>query len=222
MLIEGSDHLIGHRSPQKSDGGSNTRVSGNQNFGDTQFLRQPAGVEGRAASKRDQGSVINILPALNRMYPGGAGHVLANRLRDPERGIGRRHVHRVPDGFFDGRHRGLPIQLQFAAGEIVGVDCPQQQIRIRYRRFGCTLAITGRSGTRPRALGPDTDAAELVHPGNRPAAGADLHHLDYGNSKRDSAVLAKPIDPSNLEPAAGLGTAIIDETNFRRGAAHVE
>src|SRR6202008_1610309 len=64
-------------------------------------------------------------------------------------------------------------------------------------------------------------APERVDASNRAAAGADLHHLDDGNAKRQAASSLEAIDPRHLEDSACLWLRSVDETELRGGAAHV-
>src|SRR6185437_3720182 len=80
----------------------------------------------------------------------------------------------------------------------------------------------GRSGFRAGALRADLHASELIDGGNRPAAGANLDHLDHRYADGNSAPFEKPVLTRHLEGARELRLAVVDQTDLGSGAAHVE
>ena len=61
-----------------------------------------------------------------------------------------------------------------------------------------------------------------VHARNGAAACPDLDHLDGRDAQRQAASLQEPVLPRHLEIARQLRTVVVDQADFRRGAAHVE
>ena len=124
--------------------------------------------------------------------------------------------------FADGRHRRLGrlhVGDDFAAAEIIPVDPAEPEIGVGRRRLFAAAAIGGRPRNRARRLRADMQLAEIVDPGDRAAAVADLNEIDHGNHDRVAGGSAVALDP-----VVGLDRdlAVLDQRTFGRGAADVE
>ena len=155
------------------------------------------------------------------MDPCGVRHVLVHHLDDPEC---RRLAIKPKPLPHIARNRNLGLldrQLDLASREVVGVQLAQHQVRVCDRRPRAAPLIACRSGLRASALGTRLNSPHRIDPGQRPASGPDLDHLDHGDRDRHPRPLREAIGPRHLESARGLGLKIFDQTNLGRRAAHV-
>ena len=156
------------------------------------------------------------------MNPRGIGHVLVDHFRQPEgRSLGV-HLQYPADGRIQRRRRPLGEQRDRPAREIRRIQPAQRQVRIRHRRPLPAAPVTGRSRLRPRRFRPHPDLPHRVHMGQRPAPGADLHHVDDGDRDRHPRPLLEPVGPRHLEHPRRLGRQVADQADLRRGPAHVK
>jgi hypothetical protein len=107
-------------------------------------------------------------------------------------------------------------------GEARGVDIAQRHVGVGDGGGRAALAEGDGAGVRARAFGADADPAHAVDTDQRPAARADLDHLDHRDANRHAGALQEPLRPCDLEPPRGLGAGTVDEAELGRGAAHVE
>src|SRR5439155_18590043 len=73
---------------------------------------------------------------------------------------------------------GWQIGLDLAAAEVVRVDPPEREVRVRGRRRCAAAAIGGRTGDGACRLRPDVQLPEFVDVGDAAAAVPDLHQVD--------------------------------------------
>ena len=220
--VQGPHHLVGDRRPQEADRRSDAGVARDDDAPDPQLVGELAGVQRRRAAEGDQGSIVRILAALDGVDPGRARHVLAHHLGDAEGSRIGRERHGVSD---DGPERILGpgrSQRHLAAGEVTRGDSAHHHVGVGDGRLASAEVIARRTRLRPGAFRADREPAQFVDPGDGAAARADLHHVDDRDAQGNPAVLAEAIGPGYLESAARLGRATVEETDFRRGAAHVE
>ena len=123
---------------------------------------------------------------------------------------------------FERSGRSFCIECNLAAGEGFWVKPPKQQIGVGDRWVLAPPAIAGGSGFCPGAARPHGDAPERVHFCDRSAAGANLDHLHHRNFHRHAAAFHEAVRAVDLEHARQQGLAIVEQANFRGGAAHVE
>ena len=131
--VTAAHDLVGDRSIQETDGGTDTGIGGNDDRGDTQLLGQARGVHRRGAAKGDQCAPAQILAALDGMHPGCIRHVLVHHLADGEGRQGWIQIQRLAHVGVDSRARGAAVQREAAAGETIRIDASQQHIGIGYR-----------------------------------------------------------------------------------------
>ena len=78
--------------------------------------------------------------------------------------------------------RGLgerAVELHVAAEEARAVEAAEHEIGVGHRRRLAAAAVAGRARIGARAHRPDMQAAAVVAPGERAAAGADLDDVDH-------------------------------------------
>jgi hypothetical protein len=136
---------------------------------------------------------------------------------------GRHRVERQPvaDIAQDRLVGGAGVELDRAAGEIVGIELAEHEIGIGDRRPLAAAAIAGRAGLGPGAFRAGLDAAHRVDPGDRAAAGADLDHLDDRDGDRHARTLGEAIGAGDLEGARRARRKVLDQADLGRRAAHV-
>ena len=91
------------------------------------------------------------------------------------------------------------VEGHVAAEEVVGVEDAEQQIGVGDRRLGAALAVAGRARVGAGRLRPDLQQAEVVDPGERAAAGADLDQVDRRHGDREARALLEAVDAGDLE-----------------------
>ena len=181
-----------------------------------------AGMQRTIAAKGDHRVFGQILAILHRMDPRRIGHVLVDHLRQTESRRLRIHPQRFADIRLQGRRRPPGIKRDRPPREIPGIEPPQRQIRIRHRRMRPAAPIARRSRLGPGGFRPHPDLAHRIHMGQRPAPGADLHHVDHGDRDRHPRPLLEPIGPRHLEHPRGLRHPVADQADLCRGPPHVE
>ena len=99
-----------------------------------------------------------------------------------------------------------------------------REVQQAHRRVAeCEAETVGRrTGLGARAPRPDLEEADLVHPGDAAAAGADLDQLDRRDADRQAAALHEALLARRLEAVGRQRLAFVDERELGRGAAHVE
>ena len=221
-LVERPHHLVGDGRPQEADRRSDAGVARDDDAPDPQLVGELAGVQRRRAAERDQRSIVRVLAALDGVDPGRARHVLAHHLGHAEgrRIEGKRHD--IADTFQERVLGPGRIQRHLAAREVLRGDSAHDHVGVGHGRLAPAEGIARRARLRPGAFRSDREPAQLVDPGDGAAARADLHHVDDRDAQRNAAVLAEAVDAGDLESAAGLGRAAVDQADLRRGAAHVE
>ena len=115
-----------------------------------------------------------------------------------------------------------PVEGHVATEERVGVEHAEQDIGVGHGGFGAASSVRGGSGFGAGRLGADLEQAELVDPGERAAAGADLDHFDDRDAHRQTAAFPEAIDAVDLETARGERLEVVDQGKLGGGAAHVE
>ena len=156
------------------------------------------------------------------MHPRRVRHRLVDHLRDAECGHAgieperRRHFGR------DGAAGGLDVERDLPAREPPRVDAPERDVGVGDGRGRTPAPVSGGTGVGAGAVGPYRDASHGVDPGDRAAAGADLHHLDDRDAQRNAAALGEARLAVDLELARGLRREVVDEADLGGGAAHVE
>jgi hypothetical protein len=179
-------------------------------------------VERGRTAKCDQRPRAQILAALDGVHARGIRHVLVHQLADAERRVIGFQPERRADPLDDGSFGGGAIERNFAAGESIWIDAAEHHVGVRHGRLRTALPVANRTRLRARAVRPHGDALERVEPRVGAAARADLHHLDHRNAQRQAAAFEKAVNPRHFQHTRGLRPRLVDQADFRRGAAHVE
>ena len=114
------------------------------------------------------------------------------------------------------------IQRDRTARETIRIDAAKHHVGIGDRRLLAAAAIAGGSRLGAGAVGTDHDAAQRVDPRDRAASRANLHHVDDRNAHRNAAAFGETIGAGDLEVAGLLRRVIVDQSDLRGRAAHVE
>ena len=115
--------------------------------------------------------------------------------------------------------RRLHVGGDLAAAEIVLVDAAEPEIGVGGGGLGAAAAIGGGAGHRAGRLRADMQLAEIVDPGDRAAAIADLDQVDHRHHDRIAGRGAVALDPV---VGLDLDLAVLDQRAFCGGAADVE
>jgi hypothetical protein len=114
------------------------------------------------------------------------------------------------------------IQIHLPTGKGNRIDAAQHDIRVGHCRFCAAAAVTHGSGVRACAIRSDDDPTKSIDAGDRAAAGTDFDHFDHRNTQRQSAAFEKSVNARHLESTRGLRLSLVDQTDFRRCATHIE
>ena len=115
------------------------------------------------------------------------------------------------------RRAACGVELHRAAEEIVRVEPAEHHIGVGDGRLGAAAAIADRAGIGAGALRADLERADVVDPGDRAAAGADLDHVDHRQHHRMAAGIAADVIAGRQRRLA-----VADQARLGGGAAHVE
>jgi hypothetical protein len=175
-------------------------------------------VHSPAAAEGDEREVARVVAAVERHQLQRVDHVVVGDADDAARrlvGTDAELLAHRRDRLLGGRH----VRNDLAAAEIVLVDAPEPEIGVCRRRLVATLAIGGRPGHGACRLRTDMQLAEIVDPGDRAAAIADLDQVDHRHHDRIAGR-----DAVALDPVIGLDLhlAVLDQRALRRRAADVE
>ncbi len=115
---------------------------------------------------------------------------------------------------------------QSAGGERARCDVAEHDVGVGHGRLDPAEAVAGRAGRRARAARADVQAAGLVEPGDRAAAGADLGDVDRRDADQLAAAAKEPAargeGRADLVLLAERYTAVLDQRSLRRRASEVE
>src|SRR5918993_5545739 len=118
--------------------------------------------------------------------------------------------------------RRIDIQLHLTAKKIARIEVAENQIGVGDRWFGAALSITNRPRVCAGTFRTYFQKPERIDPRHTAAAGADLDHVDHRNAHRQPAAFSETINPIHLEFMRLERAAILDDTEFGGGAAHVK
>jgi hypothetical protein len=132
------------------------------------------------AAVAEHGEPARVEPALDRDAADQVGHLRVDDL-DHRRG---RLLRRQPERLRDRRERlerGVGVEPDPSAEEVVRVQPAQHEIRVGDRRFVAARPVARRSGHCAGAARTDLEHAGLgLDPGDAAAAGADRGDVDHG------------------------------------------
>jgi hypothetical protein len=103
------------------------------------------GLRRAGASERDECELARVVPLLHRARPDRARHVGVRDRDDPLRGFEEAEPEHVGHLL----HRGdgeLTVELHLTAEEPVGVDSPEDDVRVGERGLDAALAVGGGAG----------------------------------------------------------------------------
>ena len=212
----GAHEIVTQIREQHAEGGEHSGRGRDDHGPDPDLARDLDRVQRSGAAIGDERKVAGIEAALG----GDALHRIGHRGRgDPQDSVGRRgrvHAERLRHALEQRAPGGLDVEPHFAAEEPVGTEPAEHEVRIGHRRLAAAEAIAGRARRGARALRADPQPA-LLHPRNRPAAGADLENVHHRDLHRQGPIVA-----ADQRRPGGERFALVDDTGLRGGAAHVE
>ncbi len=192
---------------------------GTTTFFDAQLLAELGAVHGATAAEDHHGEIARIVAAVHRDQLERVDHVRVGDAHDAARHLDIAHAQpcrRVRRARLRARRH---IGDDIAADEIVLVDAAEREVGVGGGGIGAAAAIGGGAGDRAGRFRADMQLLELVDPGDRAAAIADLDQVDHRHHDRVAGRLAVALDP-----VIGLDSdvAALDQRAFRRRAADIE
>src|SRR5215475_1365144 len=213
---EGADEILAPFGHQHPEGGKIARQFRDDDFRNRDFARDRGGMERPRSAKGNQSGVTRIDAAIDRHRPYRKRH---RAIRD--RRYAQRHRDRVkadPGAEFSQRRLGASaIKLHVAAEKAIAVEAPERKVGVGYGRLSAAAPIAYRPRIRPCRDRSHMQAATVVDPGDRTAAGADLDDVDHGKLHR--------LPRENIADHIAFfdrQDTIVDERGLSGGAAHVE
>ena len=180
------------------------------------------GVDRAGAAEREQRQAGGVVAALGGVHAGGAGHVLVDEAVDAPGGLLDGQVERLGDVGLDRLRRRVDVERHLAAEEEVGVEVAEHEVGVGDRGLRPAAAVTGRAGVGARGLRAAGEQPERVDVGERPAADADLDHVDRRRLDREAAAAREAVGARGLELVRDQRAAVLDQAQLGRRAAHVE
>jgi len=119
-------------------------------------------------------------------------------------------------------HGAFRIETHLAAEKVLGVQKPENEVCIRYRRLDSASTVTDGTRLRAGALRANGEKPERIHARDAAASRANLDHVDGGNSYGKVASGFESIAPIHFERSCDERATVLDEARFGCGAAHVE
>ena len=171
---------------RQPEGGEHAAGARDEHHCDPQLVGHLAGVQPSRASEGQQRERPRVDALLDGHDPQRAEHLDVGHADDARRARLGAEVqpHRE---LLDGAARGLRVEPD-PAGHGTG-HATEDHVRVGHRRLGPAAGVTGGSGLRPCAAGPDPQRPARVSPGDRPAAGADGVDVDHRQRERPAADL---------------------------------
>ena len=205
--VEEIDRSRPERAPHR--GGGPLR---DDHLGDAELRREHPRVGRPRPPEREHHEVAGVEAFLDRRLVNEVRHLELDDLGDAARATVDVHPEPVRDAA-DGAPGGGEVELHRAAREVLGVETPEHEIRVRHRGHLPTPAVADRAGLRPRALRPHPKGAgDLVDPDHAAAPAPDGLDVHLGK------VVLVLVD---LAPERVGGLAVVDDPDVERGAAHV-
>ena len=177
-------------------------------------------MHGPRAAEGDEREVARIAAALDRYHARRQLHVGVDDRVDAPRRVLERQAERARDSRLNRARRGARMELERAAGEILGIDVAQHHVGVGDRRLHAAAPVADRPRRRRRALRPDRDHAELGLR-DRAAARADLDQVDRLDVHREPTA-GRVVHAMELEGRRRRGPTLVDERKLGGRASHVE
>ena len=184
---------------------------------DEQLAGDGADVQRACAAGGHQREVARVVALGDRHLAHRERHLVDRDVDDRLRRRDRVELQRLGDLLLDAAPRAVRVELHRAAEEIVRVEPAEHHVGVGDGRLGAAAAIADRAGIGARALRADLQRADVVDPGDRAAAGADLDHVDHRQHHRMAAGIAADVIAGRQRRLA-----LADQARLGGGAAHVE
>ena len=204
------DHVVGE---EQTEGRERGRQLRDEDATDAELGCLHARVQRTVAAEDDQREAARVDAAARRRFADGVRHVGVHQPEDALGGLDHRQLERLRDAR---AHRGvgaLGVEPHGAAGEAIGIQVAEHDVRVGDGRLDAAAAIAHRTRLGARALRSHPQGARL-DACNRPAAGAD--RLDVDHRQTDQvAMMPVPAGPH-------LGLAAADQADVVARTAHVD
>ena len=184
---------------------------------DVQLARDRDDMQRAGAAGGDQREVARIETLLHRHLAHRQRHLRDRDLDDRLRGGDGVDLQRLGDLLGDAARGGIGVELHLTAEEVVGIEPTKHDIGVGDGRLGAAPAVADRARIGARALRADLERADVVDPGDRAAAGADLDHVDHRQHHRMARRIA-----ADVVAGRERRLAVLDQARLGGGAAHVE
>src|SRR5215831_1675614 len=140
----------------------------NEDGADADLARELDGMQTTGSAKRHQREVPRVVAALDRYYADGAYHIGVDDADDAEGCLAQAKAQPLRQRRH-GRFGARSVEAHVSADECIGQPA-QNEIGIRYRGVGATVAVTGRPRDGASAHRSDAHEPILCDVGNRSAA----------------------------------------------------
>ena len=167
---------------QEAGRGRDAWVRWNEHLRDSERLGQLGCVERPGAAERDEREVARVVAPLDGERANQAGHI---RVRDRQDSL-RRLEQVEPEAVGKPLHDlggGVAVETHVPTEEPVGIDPPEDDVRVRHGRLPAALSIARRPGPGASAPRAYAEGAALVDIRDRAAAGADRLDIEHRDEK---------------------------------------
>ena len=182
--IDQAGHRAGevdsHRRNQCPESGENAGVDREYHFIRLEKFSHAAGMNRTRTAESDDRDSSKVHAHLDAVHRCCCGHVLVDDVMDSGRSVD--HAERQFIGRGSGGRIGQRcVERHVAAEEGVGVEQAEDHVGVGHRRDCPALGIARGPGISPGRLGSDLQQAELIHPSQTAASGADLDEVHGRN-----------------------------------------
>ena len=180
---------------------------------DAELGREPAGMHRAGAAEGEQGVAPRIVSALDGGVADQVAHLGVDDAVDGAGRLGDAHAQGPGHLLRHRPARGVHVEGDLAAEEVLGVQVSQDQAGIGHRGFGAAAVVAHRTGVGAGAARADLqEAGPLLEPGDAAASRANGLHPDLGRQQ--------PVAQEDglVVPLHG---AAADNADLEGGAPHV-
>ncbi len=211
---------------EQSGGGEDAGAWRNEQRRHLGVTRERVCVHGTRPTEGVEDEGARIIAPLDKDELECVDHGSVRDLDDAARGFDDAEAERLGAVLLDRAAGRLDVERDLAAQEEVGIEPPEDGVRVGHGRLGAAASVTDRSGSGAGAAGADAQQAARVDPCDRAAAGADFDEVDDGCSHRVAGE-GLPADAgacvsAHLVVLGDRRPPLADEADLRRRAAHVE
>ena len=218
---QGTRKLKTDRRNQESKRRRRPRRRRNDDLADAQLARHPRRMGRTGAAHRHHRVAPGVAAFLDDVDPGRARHALADDVVDAPRRFDRGQGQRFGDPR-QGRLGRLFIQAHAAAEEERRVQIAQKKIGVGHRRLRPAPSIARRPRVGAGASRSHLEQAQLIEPGDRAAAGANLDHVNHRRLDGQAAALFESMDARRFQHRRHVRLAVLYQAGLGRRAPHVE